>query len=232
MNTFQPEFSNSDIRHWFLPINSSEERSREEDSSGGRGNEAGGKVAIIVGAVIGGFGLRAATIACASGCVIDSWARAEAAKVIWEGGGTNVDVDVLASIVDKGGAIADIAISTFPGIGLLVLVWSHKNVTVLGQTDWVVPLRALEVRVLSIKSSALCIISSSFPVSTSLSIGAEIWGVRGAVVSIASFCARAPVMVMELVSGSRMVKADRESLNLIDDGIDVATSESIENVTT
>ena len=39
-------------------------------------------------------------------------------------------------------------------------------------------------------------------------------------------------MVMELVSGSRMVKADRECLNLIDDGIDVAASESIENVTT
>ena len=105
---------------------------------------------IVIFIAVFGLGLFTATIACTGRGIVDCGTGSEASEVVWEGFGSNIDVDILTTVGGQSSSIADITVVTLPGVGISVLVWSKENMTILGQTDWRVPSRALEVRILAV----------------------------------------------------------------------------------
>ena len=104
--------------------------------------------------------------------------------------------------------------------------------TILGQTDWRVPSRALEVRILAVSDFCPGEFCSCLEIDAVLSVSTKGWAFRGAVKTESGLGARSPIMVMELVVRGWVIEADRESLDFVDDGIDVTASEGIEDVAT
>ena len=158
--------------------------------------------------------------------------RTPATDHVWEGIGANIDVDVLTTVGGQSSTIADITVVTLPGFGISVFVWSKEDVTILGQTDWSIPSRALEVRILAVSDFRPGEFCSCFEIDAGLSVSTKGRAFRGAVKTVSSLGARSPIMVMELVVRGWVIEADRESLDFVDDGIDVTASEGIEDVAT
>lgn len=104
--------------------------------------------------------------------------------------------------------------------------------TILGQTDWCVPSRALEVRILAVSDCCHGIACSSIEIDAFLGVSTKIRANRGAVKTESGLGARSPIMVMELVVRGWVIEADRESLDFVLDGIDVTASEGIEDIAT
>ena len=137
------------------------------------------------------------------------------------------NVDVLA--VDEG-AVALIAVLTAPLVARGVLVGSHDEVAVSGQTNGDVPPIGREEERLLIH-----ILVHDHVVWVSGASGvvlAELRSNVGLVEREASLGARSPVMVMELRGGSGVTQANIEGETFVLDGVNVAASESVEDVAT